>query len=690
MHQPLYRSPRSGRYSLPWVRLHGLKDYYDMASIAAEHPSLHLTFNIVPSLLDQLEDYAEGRAADPALELARRPAADLSEDERAAILDLFFSVPYPTLIAPYPRYAALFHKRGQRGIGGDYSGTRARFKQGDLRDLQVWFHLAWCGRALKRRPEVRDLFKKGDGFTEDEKLALLDLQGGFLREILPVYRRLLAEGRTEIATSPYYHPILPLLCDLGSAREAIADLPLPDMPFRRPADAAHQVKRALSAMELRFGVRPAGVWPSEGSLSEDVVRLLGDCGVAWTASDEDVLRSSSPSSLGPLAPEAIHRPYRLDSAGENGPAIFFRDHALSDLVGFTYASWPAPQAAEDFAGRLRSIAREAPGGVVCVILDGENAWEYYKDNGAAFLGALYERLTQEQDLRTVTFSEALDSGPAPARLSRLRAGSWIGADFTTWIGHPEKNKAWSLLALARQEAEHRLGGEMGDGAVWEALAAAEGSDWFWWFGEDHSSEQDLIFDAAFRDLLSSVYQLLGAAAPKDLDLPIKRVHMRPWLPPTGPIRPAIDGVVTDYFEWLGAGSCEAGSGQAAMHQASGLIRRVAFGSDGRSLFVRVDPDGRDIPGLLSGLVEGRISLEVISPESQRFDFQLGSGGVTSTGDSSSARAAAARVLEVELPLPDTAAVEFFVTLAAKGATLQRLPRDGAILVSPGAPPDWSV
>jgi alpha-amylase/alpha-mannosidase (GH57 family) len=668
------------------VRLHGLKDYYDMAALAGEFPRLRLTFNLVPSLLDQIDDYAAGTAMDPAIDLARRPASDLNEQEVLALLDLFFSVPYRTLIAPYPRYSALFHKRGDRGPDDTYREALAHFKTADLRDLQVWFHLAWCGRTLRLRPEIRNLISKGAGFTEDEKISLLNMLDAFLAQIVPIHRRLRDEGIAEISTSPYYHPILPLLCDQESAREAVPGLPLPEVPLRRPSDALWQIRRALDSMQQRFGERPAGMWPSEGSLSEAVLRIMGECSVRWTASDEGVLKAS----IGDAGPGGVHGPWRVDSAGEAAPSVFFRDTGLSDRIGFTYASWRPADAAADFIGHLRNIAQQSPGGVVSIILDGENAWEYYSDNGTAFLRALYGALTQAPDIETVTLSQALESSAPVRRLGRLRAGSWIGATFTTWIGHSEKNRAWSLLAQARNEAEHSLGAALESSPVFPLLAAAEGSDWFWWFGDDHSSEQDAIFDSSFRELLRGIYRMLGVRAPEELDQPIKRTGTRSWTEPTGPIAPTIDGAVTDYFEWLMAGQCDTVRGQGAMHQAAGLIRRIAFGSDGRSLFVRIDPERGTVRDLLGSLPGGVLSIDLMLPARQTARFHLEGDRETQLAGGSAVRYAGGKVLEVEIPLTDSTRAQFSVSLASEAGAVQRLPREGAIVFSPAERPDWSV
>ncbi len=689
-HQPLYRSPRTGRYALPWVRLHALKDYYDMAALVSEFPGLRVTFNLVPSLLDQIDDYVAGGAIDAVIDLARRPAADLDEAERLLMLDLFFSVPYRTLIAPWPRYAALYHRRGPKRRDTTYRDALPRFGAGDLRDLQVWFHLAWCGPTLRARPEIRELFRKASGFTEAEKTALLAMLHEFIGEAIPMHRRLQDRGLAELSCSPYYHPILPLLCDVASAREAVPDLPLPGLPYAHPEDAEAQVREAVASHAARFGSPPAGMWPSEGSLSVETVAILGRCGIRWAASDEAVLRASVRS-----ADDAglIYRPWRLEPAGADSPALFFRDRKLSDRIGFTYATWRPERAVADFLSRLRRIGERAPGAVVSVILDGENAWEYYPDNGAPFLRALYGALTSADDIETVTFSGALEAAGEPARLEGLRAGSWIGGSLTTWIGHPEKNRAWELLSAARNKVAETLGHGPGPKPfsaepVWRSLAAAQGSDWFWWLGDDHTSEQDAIFDAAFRELVRACYEAVGAEPPRTLDEPIRRTRVRAWSLPTGPVRPELDGVISDWFEWLGAGECDAGAAQGAMHEGAGLIRRVAFGTDGRSLFVRVDPDRGDLAGLLASVDPGRLVVGLTAPRSITIPFRLEAGRVVC--EDPTARFGAGRVLEVEIPLQAAGPVELSVSLEGAGGVVQRLPREGVIAFSPEEPPDWSV
>ena len=700
-HQPLYVNPGTGMASLPWVRLHGLKDYFDMAALAEAAPGLEVTFNMVPSLVDQLLDVAEGRTVDPALALARRNADSLEEEEQNAILDLFFSVPYRTLIAPFPRYSTLFHKRGGRGPDGGYAEAARRFKPRDYRDLMVWFHLAWSGETLKRRPEVRDLIRKGEGFTEEDKAALLALQQDFLKNIVPYLTGLAASGRIEISTTPYYHPILPLLCDSDSALEAAPNLSVPRPPFRRPGDASAQVRSAVERHREIFGVKPRGMWPSEGSLSEDAVRIISEEGIEWSASDEGILAAALQISgdggwWGSRVPlEKMCAAWRL--RGE-GPALFFRDRELSDLVGFTYSGWDAEKAAEDFVSRIMrirdSLGESAGDAIVPVILDGENAWEHYPDNGEEFLKALYRRLTGTEGITTTTFSHYLDSSPAPRSLSRIQAGSWIRSDFTTWIGHPEKNRGWDLLRAAR-DAYDRTASTLSEKArstAWRCLQAAEGSDWFWWYGDEHSSEEDPIFDASFRELLKEMYSLIGEPAPEALSVPIMGRRRESYQLPTGPISPVLDGKRTDYFEWLAAGVCEASSGFGTMRPGVAPVDRVAFGWGPGHLYLRVDPL---TPAAMEFMKAGDLTIDFTRPQKRRVVIRASSENSGLVADFPGVRCAAARVVEIAVPLDGIGAADgntigFSVSYRSGDKPVERLPRDGDIIMDAAPGSDWTV
>ncbi|MBI4552646.1 MAG: glycoside hydrolase, partial [Candidatus Latescibacteria bacterium] len=457
MHQPYYRDVLTGECLLPWTRLHGLKDYYDIPAIGAEFPEVHQTFNLVPSLIVQLEEYASQGKSDAFLDAAARPADRLTMDDRLFLLRNFFMANTDTMITPYPRYKQLLDRRGQYGTFDEVSNVQERFQPQDFLDLQVWFHLAWTGQTLKERPEVQRLFTKGLHFTEEEKQTLLRVQREFLGEIIPFYRRLQDAGQVEVSLSPFYHPILPLLCDSFAAAVALPGLPLPSSRFAHSEDARTQVRRGVECYQQRFGRAPAGMWPSEGSVSPDIIPIVAEAGLAWIASDDEILTYSlAPSTttggaVPVLTPTQRYRPYRVGE-GDQTVTLLFRDHLLSDRIGFIYSRWDAEDAAADFVGRLLEIRRQLPPSppfIVPIILDGENAWEFYANHGEDFLRALYTKVARTPELRAVTVSEALDAAGPTEPLERLFSGSWIGHSFATWIGHPEKNAGWECLDAAR-------------------------------------------------------------------------------------------------------------------------------------------------------------------------------------------------------------------------------------------------
>ncbi len=537
MHQPDYTDPITGRVVMPWVRLHALASYADMARLAAEVPEARAVFNVVPTLLGQLAAAAAGRGEDEFLALARAEPADLAPADRALLLKRFFAFHHGRRFAELPRLAELWRKRETRRHESP-ERIAAAFTVAELRDLQVGFHLAWSGRTLREEPLVAALLRKGRGFTNDEKRELLDLQHAFLARVTPAYRELATGGAHEVSCTPWAHPIAPLLCDTRAALEAIPGLPLPVARVTRPGDAWWHVRVALDETERLLGVRPRGMWPAEGALSEEAIRVFAACGVRWLASDQDVLAASWDGAV----PAGGHfQPWRW--GGDGMPSLFFRDQGLSDRIGFVYAGWEGERAAADLVGHLQGIRAQLPAGrfLTAIILDGENAWEAYPAQGVDFLRGFYRGVAAAPGLRWRTFSQFLDEGggEAPRPLPRLRAGSWIRRDLTTWVGHAQKNRAWDRLAATRDWLEPRLaaagalrevalpgGGRvsapdpdlLGPAATtplagaWRAMASAEGSDWFWWYGDDHPTEFAAEFDALFRAHLGNVYRQLGASA----------------------------------------------------------------------------------------------------------------------------------------------------------------------------------
>jgi alpha-amylase/alpha-mannosidase (GH57 family) len=615
-HQPYYPDDVAGENPMPWVRLHGVKDYYGMALHLLEYPEMRCAINLVPSLLAQLGAYIERGASDRFLDASRKPADGLDEADCLFLLDHFFMANPDTMIRPFPRYAELYARRGL----GRNSAAEAlrRFSRRDLRDLQVWFNLAWVHPlAFEQDDGLRALRDKGRQFDEAEKNWLLDKHLDILRQVIPLHRRLQESGQVELTTTPYFHPILPLLFDKKLAREAMPDVRLPRYSGGYPEDAAFHVRRAVEEHARLFGEPPRGMWPAEGSVCQAMLPLLWDHGIRWIATDEEVLSASTQGFVSRDArghvrnPDALYRPYRVGEPGKE-LGIVFRDHGLSDAIGFHYQRSDPAAAADDLVARLRDIGAAVEGdALVPVILDGENCWEHYADGGVGFLRALYERCCKADDIRPVKVGDYLEENPPRDALPRLFAGSWINHNFAIWIGHEEDNTAWDalhrarehLLARSRELSEPAASARvetnpLADAAgsavrrAWEEIYIAEGSDWFWWYGDDHSSAQDELFDALFRKHLQNVYLLMGDAPPADLARPICRRAARAiYTLPRAFLDVKIDGRRT-FFEWVGAGRYTCQNERGAMALASrGPLSDLYFGFDVNRLYLRLDCDG---------------------------------------------------------------------------------------------------
>src|SRR5712691_86679 len=532
MHQPFYKDLLSGEYKLPWTRLHALKDYAGMVEILAEFPKIHQTFNLVPSMVYQIEEYASGKASDPFLDCALARAEDLTEAQRNFVLKYFFQANVEHMIYRYPRYRELYEKR-------------SRFSAQDLRDLQVLSQLVWFDEDLLARDrELQQLVRKGQKFSLDDQRAMGRKQRESLARVLPVYRQFSATGQIEISTTPFYHPILPLICDSSIAAVSHPGLPLPSR-FCYPQDAREQLERARTYMLEKLGVAPAGLWPSEGSVSDEALALVADCGFTWAASDNGILARTLNRDAGC---DVTYRSY-LWRQSRKEMRLLFRDHYLSDLIGFEYARMGPADAAAHFLDRIRQNARGFEA-LVPIILDGENAWDWYEANGRPFLRELYRRISDEPTLQALTVSEALARFEAQP-LDHIFPVSWINANFDIWIGAEEDNLAWELLLAARRayDRAHDVP-EAARKVAYEELLIAEGSDWNWWYGPEHGSDNRPEFDQLYRDHLSNVYHFLGLVPPEALSRPILRsdqpgeFHQAPH----NSIQATMDGKVTSYFE----------------------------------------------------------------------------------------------------------------------------------------------
>jgi len=597
MHQPYYKDPAKDNYRLPWVRLHGTKDYLDMLENLTEFPDIKQVFNFTPSLLEQLTDYTENNAKDQYLTLSLKNASELEPADKLFILENFFLANWDNMIRPFPRYYELLAKRGLHVIGSDINRMATYFTNNDFLDLQVLFNLCWVDPLFRRKdPFLKGLVEKGRDFTEEEKQILITKQLAILKEIVPRYGEIAGKGQIELSVSPFYHPILPLLCDTNSARVALPDIRLPHKRFSHPEDAEKQIRMGIEYFEKIFRYRPVGMWPSEGSVSEEVLRIVAKEGIQWLGTDEDILsislgRQLRDSSRNIIDPAALYKPYRFEDV-----SMIFRDHSLSDLIGFVYSKWDPKHAADDLINKLIHIRNSLPKSdphLLSIILDGENAWEYYRNDGQDFLRYLYEGLSNEKRLKTVTVSEYLNAHDKGEPLGRLHAGSWIYANYAVWIGHEEDNTAWDYLSGARDELAlyQKMNPEKDLSAAWKAIYIAEGSDWNWWYGDDHTTETQKDFDELFRFNLMKVYQEIGKEIPSHLYVPVLREDrsVSPSVVIRGFIYPRIDGLVTSYYEWYQGAQLDIKKAGGSMHKSDSILSMLFYGFNEDSLFVRLDP-----------------------------------------------------------------------------------------------------
>jgi alpha-amylase/alpha-mannosidase (GH57 family) len=602
MHQPQYKDPETGSYLLPWTRLHALKDYWGMVKILEGFPGVHMTFNFVPLLAEQIEEYASGSFKESWFEVAFAKAETLTVDQKREIIERAFQV-NDIYIQRWPRFAEL---RSQVQSAGPEASV-AHFSVRDWRDLQVLSQLAWTDEEyLAADASMASLSEKGKNFTAADSALLRQRQQSLLAAVLPEYRHAAARGQIEISTTPYYHPILPLLCDTDIARVSNPHTPLPHPAFRHPEDAREQLLRSQKFHERVFGQPPAGLWPSEGSVSDQTLEIAMELGFKWFATDEGVLGRTrnvgfwrDPSGYPENGPE-LYTPWRF-RRGKGEMSGFFRDHYLSDLVGFVYSRMSADDAAADLHRRIRAIGDREPQGrtaTVSVILDGENAWEYYPGNGREFLRKFYQRIQDDPEIYPLTVSEAMKASPEQPVLEGIFPGSWIGANFDVWIGHAEDVRSWDLLRQARQaygRAFGRPGFATPDGAARlarakESLLAAEGSDWNWWYGPEHGSMNDAEFDSLYRKHLTGIYNALGEQAPDELAHPIKRSpEGAKHEAPGAYLDVTVNGRESSYFEWLGAGFYSTERRTSAMHGRVYVFADFYYGFSPERFFMRVDP-----------------------------------------------------------------------------------------------------
>lgn len=697
MHQPFYLEPEEGRFAMPWVRLHSLKDYLDMPLVAGDQEGVAVNFNLVPSLLEQWEAWRRG-SQDRVQELCEVPVARLEAEERVELVGLLFRSHPQTMIAPLPEYAELYQRWQARGSES--------IRDPELVRLKYWFHLAWLDPLFRDEPVPAGFLQDNQRLTEANWPELRDYLDAFPDRLFDAYGRLHRAGRIEVSVTPYYHPILPLLIDTNSAREARPEVSLPEERLAAPEDARWQLREARAAARRWLDLAPDGLWPSEGSVSEAALRIAVEEGFAWAATDEQVLAGSlGLSNLnlpGPQRAALLYRPRRR-RFGDRALRLVFRDHFLSDRIGFAYASWDPEEAVDDFLGHLERIRCEAEQAepLVTIALDGENCWEFYHQDGLPFLRLLYRRLAETEWVRLDTLSRHLAELPAED-LDRVRAGSWIDGSFSIWIGHPDDNRSWDYLARTRRDLLQHGGGAhpltaAGEALTpelqraWRALFAAEGSDWNWWYGDDHNSLDDATFDRLYRSHLQAVYRELDLEVPAHLHEPIA-VMGEPaaagGMVPTGFSEVRVDGKVSHFYEWRNAACHLAAGTGGAMTRADRLVEAVWLAFGPRDCYLRVDLNGdsADLESLR------RLSVDFKGPRPRRFRIALRepesplraetSGGADWEPADSGGRWAWRDILEVAIPwaeLPGRAGQEVSFDLTFLGET-------GILEVTPAGAP----
>ncbi len=654
MHQPDYRRS-DGVMSMPWVFLHAIKDYYEMPWLLSQHKGLKATFNITAPLIEQLNLYHDPLKNDYFLSLWEMHPCKLDMEARAWLIKTCKSTQYETMIKPIEHLSLLYDKEV--------------LDDDELIDFEVLFMLVWCGNYLRQENAlVKALFKQKKGFTQDDKVHLLKTLCAFIETILPFYAQLQKEGVISLSTTPYNHPILPLLLDMENAKHANEHTTVVLNPMSLRDDAIEQVERSIALYEETFGVKPTGFWPAEGAVDEESIAIYKERGLSWIATDETILFKS----LEEETRSRLYKPYRF-----KGVTIGFRDHGLSDLIGFNYRFKPGYDASEHFMQMIEPIGRENQDATLFVILDGENAWEFFENNAYDFFMALYGRFVKTSWCKTVTMDE-VSRLENHGILDKLVAGSWIHGNFDTWSGHSEKNRAWELIYQTKRDVENYAGvisDEVAKKVKFHFLAS-ECSDWFWWYGDDHVTEFGLEFDTLFREHLMSIYSLLHMHPPSDLFVPIisHKSTVSFLLKPQASISPLIDGKNSAFFEWLGCGSIDESKLYSTMDRVRGPIEKIHYGHNDKTIFLAFE-------GEMSALKMSSLDLEVIIEETgEHLNFSM---DMTKSYSDEVAKFSIGERLEIGLSrahFKDHSAVHLRFEIVQGNDIIQTMPGYGALFI----------
>lgn len=597
-HQPNYQTQPNGIRLMPWARLHAVKDYLDMLLILDKFPKIKLNFSIVPTLIDAIEDYANHDGHDIHSKLTITDVEELTDDDKLYILNYFFDANYENLIARNPRFNELYLKRfGKEEVSiNDFSNQ-------DYADIMMLFNLVWFDPIWKNvYPELKQLIDKGRNYTLEDRQLIIELCRRIIRQIIPTFKKYQDEGRIEILTSPYNHPILPILINPNDLKVPSLKYPLPDCEISLLNDAKEQVRMAIEKIKNTFGKAPRGIWPSEHCVSQKTLDMLAGMDINWVITDESVLSNSIKKEFIRDFRGCYEDPYDVCSMysyktkRDTEINILFRDSVIPNLIGFEYSHHESTLCANDLFDKIKTVhdkLKNSPDKkhILTIAMDGENNWESYEQDGAIFLERLYSLINNDKNVSTVLISEYADKNKSSVKpLKKIKSGSWANQEFQLWIAEPTKNLAWKYLIQTRNnliEAEKagRLTKEQINAAKNE-LYIAEGSDWFWWYGEPNNSGQDHIFDFLFREHLKNVYTFIERPIPSELDMPLTAFMGKPLRNPRREITPLMNGIASDNNEWLSAGCIDIPAGPVL--QENKLLNRIYFGTDKNNLYLRFD------------------------------------------------------------------------------------------------------
>ena len=588
MHQPVYQLTPEGDFLMPWVRLHAVKDYLDMVTLLEKFKNIKLNFNLVPVLLDALIAYGEKGFHDLHSRISIKDTDDLDDNDKEFILNNFFDANYQTMIFPHEEYNKLYQKRISNP-----ECTLDIFTEQEYSDLMAYFNLVWFSPSHKNKyPELRKLIKKGKNYDKNDREKIIEIQRDIIRKIIPAYKKFAQKNKIEITTSPYYHPILPILLDINDIKKSFTqDLPV---DLKMELDAKLQTELALNRIEELFGKRPKGIWPSEHCVSPKMLDMLQNLGVEWSISDEGILSSSIDFEFVRDFKGYLEDPYYLLKTYEykNGLKMIFRDAIIPNLISFEYPNHDAQIAANDLYDRIKVaqgklLTSPDQEHLITIAMDGENCWENYPQDGFTFLKTLYKLIEEDKTLETVLISEYLEREKIHKPLAKIHAGSWINRNFKLWIDEPLKNLAWTYVKQVRDDfskfvKENPLNPNIENAR--RELFICEGSDWFWWYGEPNDSGRDNIFDYLFREHLKNIYFYLGIEPPTYLDTPLISAITKPSRYPKGEITPHMTGSDLKDDTWLNAGCIDIPDGP--LLSESKFFDRICFGYDKENLYLR--------------------------------------------------------------------------------------------------------